>query len=466
MSPVPTVVIAGTGSGAGKTTVVCALACALAERGLDVRPFKAGPDYLDPTFHRAVLGRASRNLDGWMTGRDGVRESFAAGAAGGDIALVEGVMGLYDGRDPDGIEGSAAELARLLGAPVALVVDASGMARSGAAVVEGFANHLPETRVEAALFNKVGSAGHTRILDAALAASVEAGRFPGPMRSLGGLPKNAELFLPSRHLRLIAAEYAEPTRTEAGRERWRAALATWASESVDLDGLIALAGTATGPGAPERALPEGVGRVRIGLAWDEAFHFYYPDNLELLERCGAELVRFSPIRDAALPEDIGGLYLGGGYPDVHAAALSENAAMREAVAAFAASGRSVYGECGGLMYLGQQLTTDEGAFPMCGALPVATEMQGRIRSLGYREVTLTRDTPLVPAGTVFRGHQFHYSKLAGTPALSPAYAVSGRWGAGDEGWLSGNTLGSYVHAHWRSNPEVAAAFVAACAEGR
>ncbi len=461
--PIPTVVVAGAGSGTGKTTAVCALACALAERGLDVRLFKAGPDYLDPSFHRAALGRSSRNLDGWMCGVDGVRESFAAGAEGGDIAIVEGVMGLYDGRDPAGIEGSAAELAGLLRAPVLLVVDASGMARSAAALIEGFAGHLPETRVEAALLNKVGSPGHTRLIEAALADSAAAGRLPGPLRCLGGLPKRADLFLPSRHLGLIAADYAEPTRTEAGRRRWRAALASWAREHVDLDGLLELAAGARGPGAPERSPPAPVGRARIGLAWDEAFHFYYPDNLELLEACGAELLRFSPLSDRALPEELGGLYIGGGYPEVHAAALSENRAMREAVAAFAASGRPVYGECGGLMYLGERLHTEEGSFPMCGALPLSTALEGRIRSLGYREVRTLRGTPLGPAGTVFRGHEFHYSRLLEAPELEPAYRVSGRRGEAAEGWLRGATLGSYVHAHWRSCPEVAAHFVRACA---
>ena len=267
MRPIPTLVIAGAGSGVGKTTATCAIACALAARGLDVRLFKAGPDYLDTTFHRAALGRRSRNLDAWMMGREGVREAFAAGSAGGEVALIEGMMGLYDGRDPASVVGSSAQLAEWLGAPVALVVDAVGVARSGAAIVEGFAHHRPATRVEAALFNQVGGPRHAPLLETALAA----GRFPGPMRSLGGLPRREDLYLPSRHLGLLAAEFAEPTRTEAARARWRRTLAGWAAEHLDLDGLLEVAATARGPGAPTRPPPPRAARARIGVARDEAF---------------------------------------------------------------------------------------------------------------------------------------------------------------------------------------------------
>ncbi len=456
---VPTLVVAGTGSGSGKTTITCALAAALAERGLDVRLFKAGPDYLDPTFHEAVLGRPSRNLDAWMTGREGVLDAYVRGTAGApDIALVEGVMGLYDGRDPTSLEGSTAEVARVLGAPVLLVVDAAGMARSAAAVVGGFVGHDPDTRVEGVLFNRVGSAGHTAILEAAVRHALG----PAP-RVLGGLPKQRDLFLPSRHLGLHAARLSPATRTPEARASWRRDLAAWAREHVDLDGLLGLARTARPPAhAPRRA--ERVASARIGLARDDAFHFYYPDNLEMLAEAGAELVPFSPLADP-LPGGLDGVILGGGYPEEHAAELAERADLRRELREFAASGRPVYGECGGLMFLGESLEDGDGRrWPMVGALPLRTRMEPRLRALGYREVTARLDTPFGPAGIRFRGHEFHYSTLVDDGGLPRAWGWTGRRGEGSGGFLRGRTLASYVHAHWGSRPAMAAAFVAACAE--
>ena len=462
---VPTIIIAGTGSGTGKTTVVCAVACALAERGVDVRLFKAGPDYLDPTFHEAALGRPSRNLDGWMAGPAGVSAAFSRGTAAlgrPGVAIVEGVMGLFDGRDPTSLAGSGAELAGLLGAPVVLVVDAGGMARSAAAVVEGFANHSDAVDVRGVIFNRVGSARHTLLIEEALAAA----RTPLPVAALGGLSRNEALFLPSRHLGLMAARVSASTRTEAARVRWRQELAAWATAHLDLDGLLALADEASGPRLSPPAL-KPAGRARIGLALDDAFHFYYPDNLDLLRAAGAELVPFSPLADAALPADLDGLLLGGGYPEEHAEALSAGAAMRAAVRAFCAAGRPVYAECGGLMYLGESLQDAAGRrHDMVGALPLHTGMDRKLRSLGYREVTTTQDTILGPAGTVFRGHEFHYSSLRESGGCQQVYRWTGRRGTGTAGFAQGATLASYIHAHWGSNPEVARAFVAACAAGR
>lgn len=460
--PVPTLVISATGSNTGKTTVSCAVACALAARGVDVRLFKAGPDYLDPTFHTAALGRPARNLDGWMTPLSGLADAFARGTADiaeGGIAIVEGMMGLFDGRSTDSLTGSTAELASLLGAPVVLVVDAGGMARSAVAVVEGFANHAPDASVQAVIFNRVGSAGHTALLTEAMAAA----RTPRPVRVLGGLPRNKSLFLPSRHLGLMAAAISEPTRTEAARQQWRAALAAWAEENLDLDALLSVATPARLP--PGRAAPSvAAAVVRLGIAQDEAFHFYYPDNLDLLREAGAELVPVSPLRDAALPGDLDGLYIGGGYPEDHAARLSENASFRASVRRFAEAGRPVYGECGGLMYLGEALIDSDGVrHPMVGALPVTTAMEPALRSLGYREVTTRRETILGPAGTVFRGHEFHYSGVTEAAGAEPAYTWTGWRGEGSGGHTRRRVLASYIHAHWGSNPDIPRALVAACA---
>ncbi len=433
----PALLVSAPASGSGKTTVVCAIAAALRRRGRDLRLFKAGPDYLDPGWHEVITGHPGRNLDLWMTGPEGARESLARGARGAELALIEGVMGLYDGRDPLQLEGSSAELAMSLGAPVVLVVDASAMARTAAAVVEGLARHVPEVGVRGVIFNRVGGEGHARLLQQAM-SHVTGVEF------LGAIPESAEIHLPERHLGLVSARGRAP-------EGWEDQLANLAERWIHLDALpwgqIPL---------PSPAPPSVVGpRVRLGLAMDDAFHFYYPDNLELLEEAGAELVRWSPLDDARLPEGLDGLYLGGGYPELFAGRLSANADMRAAIRAFQGP---VYAECGGLMYLGEALD----GWPMVGALPLSTRMSGGLQALGWREVRTTRDTLLGPAGTVFRGHEFRHSTLVSTPELAPAYAVRGWAGEGAEGWTRGRVLGSYVHVHFGSNPAVAQALVDAC----
>ena len=458
---VPAIVVAGTGSGTGKTTVVCALACALSSRGNDVRLFKAGPDYLDPTFHQAATGKSSRNLDAWMTGEDGVAATFSRGVAHMDspgIAIIEGVMGLFDGRSPTGLEGSGAELAQVFGAPVVLIVDASGMARSAVAVVEGFANHAEGVRIAGVIFNRVGSARHLDILREALSRA----KTPEPVICLGGLPKNQDVFLPSRHLGLLAARVSPATASEAGRLEWREALARWATEHIDLVALLGLARQAVGVRTAEIPETRSV-RVRIGLAQDDAFHFYYPDNLDMLREAGAELVPFSPLNDGALPGDLSGIIIGGGYPEAHAEALAANKTMRQAIMKFAGSGRPVYGECGGLMYLSRCLQTSDGAaHEMVGLLPLETVMEPKLRSLGYREVTTQQPTLLGPAGTSFRGHEFHYSALVDPDACPTAYTWTGRRGSGTCGYMAGNVLASYVHAHWGSNPQIVENIINAC----
>lgn len=442
MDRVPGLLVAAPSSGSGKTTVVCALAAALGARGLDVRLFKAGPDYLDPTWHRAVTRRPTRNLDGWMMGPEALARSFVRGARGGDLALVEGVMGLFDGRDPRTLEGSGAELALRLGLPVVLVVDASGMARTAAAVVEGLARHVAGVRVTGVIFNRVGGPGHTRILAEAMEA------VPG-VRVLGGLPARPDLAVPERHLGLVTAE-------TAARPGWREALAAWATDHLDLAGLLALAVEATVPATTPAPPLSPEGRpVRIGVARDAAFHFYYEDNLEYLEEAGATIVPFSPLADASLPADLDGVYLGGGYPEAWADTLAANAGMRTALRTFRGP---IYAECGGLMYLGEALDDR----PMVGALPIRTRMGPGLRALGYREVEARVDTPLGPAGTRWRGHAFHWAELEGAPGVAPAFRATG-WGVEeDEGWMRGNVLGTWVHAHFGSNPALARHFVEAC----
>lgn len=346
-------------------------------------------------------------------------------------------MGLFDGRSPRSLEGSGAEIAAWLGVPVVLVVDAAGMARTAAAVVAGLAGYAHDVRVAGVVFNRVGGAGHGRLLAEAMSTVPH-------VRCLGALERRDEIALPERHLGLVSGDVA-------ARPEWPERLADWA-RGLDLDGLVALAARPDVAPIPTAA---PVATVRIGIALDEAFHFYYDDNLDLLREAGAELVPFSPLADRALPGALDGLYLGGGYPEAHKDALTANASMRGALRSFDGP---IYAECGGLMYLGESL--DDA--PMCGVLPLRTRMTGRLRTLGYREVTTVADTPLGPAGTAFRGHEFHYSELVSTE-LSPSYRTRGRGGEGVEGWARGRVLGSYVHAHFGSNPACAANLVASCA---
>jgi cobyrinic acid a,c-diamide synthase len=450
---IPRLVIAAASSGSGKTTVTVALARALRARGLRVASFKCGPDYLDPTYHARAVGRPSHNLDGWMMGRDACLATFARASAGADVALVEGVMGLYDGASPTSEEGSTAELAKWLDAPVVAVVDASGMARTVAAVAQGLAAFDPAVRLGGVICNRIGGERHLALLREALATSAV----------LGGFPELPELAFPERHLGLHTADASAAP--EARLDAWGQAAEEW----LDVGGLLALARSApplAASATPPAPRPE---RCRIGIAFDEAFHFYYEDNLARLEALGARLVRFSPLHDAALPE-VDGLYLGGGYPEEHAEALAANAPMQRALRAFAASGRPVYGECGGLMALCDAIRTRDGStYKMLGLLPGTAVMQDRLAALGYVEIETRADTPLGRAGLRLRGHQFRYSELQSVAAELPhAYALQRRRGGPPalEGYLRGSVLGSYVHVHFASCPEAAAGLVDSCVRSR
>ncbi|WP_394835056.1 cobyrinate a,c-diamide synthase [Pendulispora rubella] len=456
----PRLVIAGTSSGVGKTTVTVALARALRARGLRVALFKCGPDYLDPTYHARAIDAPSQNLDGWMMGHDAVRATFAHAARDADISLIEGVMGLYDGASPTGEEGSTAEIAKWLDAPVVLVVDAGGMARSIAALVGGYASFDPKLHVAAAVANRVGSRGHLDLLRRAL-------RTP-PI--LGGFPRDPEHAFAERHLGLRTAD--DSSLPSSLLDHW----AEQASEWFSLDALLALATSAPSLTIESEIRGGGAARVgasagpRIAIARDAAFHFYYADNLRRLESLGAELVPFSPVSETALP-DADGVYLGGGYPEVHAAALSANAAMRGAIAAFAQAGGPIYAECGGLMYLTQAIVTTDGhRHPMVGLVPTEARMCGKLQALGYVEVETQTKTILGGAGSRFRGHQFRYSELDPEPPPSIERVYSLRRRRGDEttreGFRIGNVVASYVHAHWASNPRIAASFVESCASHR
>jgi len=446
-------VVAGTHSGVGKTTVTLGLIAAFRRRGLTVQPFKVGPDFIDPGHHGQAAGVMSRNLDGWMLTREYNAANFRRHAALADLAVVEGVMGLFDGYDGASDAGSTAQMAKWLGLPVGLVVDARAMARSAAALVHGFATFDPELTLAGVIFNRVGSAVHRRYLEQALELKKDA-------VCLGGIPRNQELSIPERHLGLTTAE--EHPLTAQYLER----LADLMEECLDLDGLLRRLPVIK---TDKAAAAEPIGcsdKARLGVARDEAFCFYYPENLEWLEHFGAEIVPFSPLHDRDLPESLHGLYLGGGYPEVFAGRLAENRGLLKSINDRARAGMPIYAECGGLMFLSQEIKDLEGkSHALAGVLPFRVRMLPRLRALGYREITLTADGLLGPAGTQARGHEFHYSEIVSDPGgLGRLYRLTDRNGEASrlEGYTWDNVLASYVHLHFGSNPEVARSLMEQC----
>ncbi len=474
MAP-PRLVIAGTSSGVGKTTVTLALLAALKARGRRVQSFKAGPDYIDPGHHAMATGRPSRNLDGWMLGPARNREIFFRAAADADLSIVEGMMGLFDGSAPTSEVGSTAELAKQLKAPVLLVIDGSAMARSAAAMASGYARFDPALNVAGVLFNRVGSEGHYRLLKEAVEADTD-------LAVVGYLRPDAELTIGDRHLGLVTA-------IEQGASDLYRKLGQAAAETVDLDRIEALArsaaedvngekldvkggqmqaGTSFGSPAVHVSPLTSHERVRVGIAYDAAFCFYYPDNLELLEAAGGELVRFSPVRDGVLPE-VDLLYLGGGYPELYGEALDRNQSMRRSIRTFADRGGTIYAECGGMMYLTQAIRDFEGrTHQMVGLFPAEAVMRKPGLTLGYREIEITKPCPLGTSGIKARGHEFHYSSLTPTGPLEYVCSVTDAKGTmrSPDGLVKGNCVALYAHLHFGSQPDLARALVAAARAGR
>ncbi len=447
----PRLVIAGTHSGVGKTTVTLALLAALKARGRRVQPFKAGPDFIDPGHHARAAGRVARNLDTWMLAPETNRHILTSAAADAELSIIEGMMGLYDGSTAVDETGSTAGLAQQLAAPVLLVLDASAMARSAAAMAWGYANFASAVPVKGVLLNRVGSDGHYRLLKQAIEAETN-------LTVAGYLKPDPTLSIPDRHLGLLTAH-------EQGATDFYDRLAHAAIETIDLDHVEALARSAgelpMGPRvsivAPQKRI------VRIGVARDAAFCFYYPDNLELLEAEGAELVRFSPVTDQALP-DVEMLYLGGGYPELHAEALAANMPMRQAIRTFAERGGPIYAECGGLMYLTEAIRDFDGtSHEMVGLFPADAVMRKPGLTLGYRTLRLASPCILGDSGLTVRGHEFHYSTLEPHGALHYAGTLADAQGRpkGHDGLMVRNTVALYTHLHFASQPHVARALVAA-----
>ena len=497
------IIIAAPQSGSGKTTITLGLMEYFRRRGLTVAPFKVGPDFIDPGYHRLVCGRPSINLDGWICPPEFVRETFLHHSAGADFAIIEGVMGLFDGISGQSDQGSTAHVAKITGAPVVLVVDARSQARSAAALIKGFDEFDPRIRLAGVIFNNVASDGHARILREAMES------LAGGTPALGFIPREERLHIPSRHLGLLTADENPLS------EEFLDHLAEVVRDHVDL-GLLWMIGT---PGSTDLDLPFGYdggssrggeresriitigtgaaeGRcyifdsddgetsapapaIRIAVARDEAFCFVYEDNLRLLRDAGAEIVPFSPLRDELLPADICGIYLPGGYPEIFAETLKANRGVMEGIKNAVEGGMPVYAECGGFIYLSEGVEMIERGHvdtvhggdvnyadlsPMIGIFPARARMRSRRKALGYREVEFTRETPLGPKGRIARGHEFHYSEMGKMPAsVERAYRVrKSGIDLGEEGYSYNNCLASYVHLHFGSCPGMAESFVANC----
>ncbi|MER7055888.1 cobyrinate a,c-diamide synthase [Streptomyces sp. NPDC000351] len=446
---VPRLVVAAPSSGSGKTTVATGLMAALASRGLAVSPHKVGPDYIDPGYHALATGRVGRNLDAYLCGAELVAPLFLHGARGCDIAVVEGVMGLYDGAAGEGELASTAHVAKLLRAPVVLVVDASSQSRSVAALVHGFASWDPEVRVGGVILNKVGSDRHEALLREALDSA--------GVPVLGVLRRAAPVATPSRHLGLVPVAERGSQAVEAV-----AAMAALVGDGCDLEALETLAraaGPLPGGSAPWTPVPTRSDRKsppRVAVAGGPAFTFSYAEHSELLAAAGAEVVTFDPLRDEELPEGTAGLVVGGGFPEVYASELSANEPLRKAVAELALSGAPVAAECAGLLYLCRELD----GLPMCGVLDASARMSERL-TLGYRDAVAVSDSALAVAGTRMRGHEFHRTVVEPGAGAAPAWGMRAPERR-VEGFVERGVHASYLHTHWASEPGVARRFVERC----
>ncbi|MHB9111942.1 MAG: cobyrinate a,c-diamide synthase [Thermoleophilia bacterium] len=453
--------IAGAASGVGKTTVAIGVMGAFRRRGLTVAPFKTGPDYIDPSYHLAVTGNPSRNLDTWLTSPEVAVEIYDRGSSGFDVAVIEGAMGLFDGRSGAGDQCSSAEIARLTDSAVVLLVDCARIARSLAPLLAGFAGFDPRLNLAGAILNNVGSAGHGRVLeDAAREAGVPV---------LGVVPRRPDLGLSSRHLGLVPAGERAGSggngRTES-LEEVLGRIVDHVEEHVDIDALLQLrlgvgAGT-DAPGASTSGLVTAP-RARLAVALDEAFSFYYMDSLEALAAAGAELVYFSPLRDGALPA-CDGLYLGGGYPEIFARELEANSSMRASIASAVGGGLSTYAECGGLVYLCKSVEVDGARRDMTGVLPLTARMTRSRQTLGYIEAVAKRGNLLLEKGQRVRGHEFHWSAVKWQDDRLAYDCFSSREPEPrPDGYAGGNLLASYVHLHFAGNTAAANRFIDACA---
>lgn len=475
------ILVAGVSSGVGKTTITLGLIAALRRRGLRVQPFKAGPDYIDPTYHTLAAGQPCRNIDTWMVPPNRTLELYARAAQTADVAVIEGVMGVFDGFSYTDEEGSTAQIAKLLNAPVLLVLDVGKMARSAGALALGYTHFDPDLKIAGFILNRCGSESHYR---GAKLAVEQATALP----VVGWLPKNADLHIPERHLGLV------PTDERGELTHFITHATELVEQYFDLEQILAIARAEVGRSSPSPypgqveiqnhsiepvKIPEQTkskisnpkSKIVIAVARDTAFSFYYEDNLYLLREAGAEIVFFSPQQDSDLPPGTTGLYFGGGFPEIYAAQLATNQLLLAALRCAHATGIPIYAECGGFMYLTEAIIDLEGQLhPMVGLVPGITRMQPRLVSLGYRLVESPTGNFLLPQGITTRGHEFHWSTWetasnVGCLVFSSAWYIRSRQGDGEgrfNGYANNNLVASYVHLHFAHNLQLAHNFVQAC----
>ncbi|MDJ0617931.1 MAG: cobyrinate a,c-diamide synthase [Calothrix sp. MO_192.B10] len=451
-------IIAGTSSGVGKTTVTISLLASLCRRGVRVQPFKVGPDYIDPMFHEYVTGRPCRNLDPVLTSETYVQQCFANHLQGVDYGLVEGVMGLFDGVQGGGQDqqfpnhfASTAHIARLLNLPILLVIDCSRLSGSVAAIAHGYRTLDPRINIAGVVLNRVGSDRHLSLLENALS------RMNLPI--LGVLRRQNNIQIPDRHLGLIPTDELPQLNTVIEQ------LADLGDSCFDWEKLLPLLRKEKDITNPQSKIQNPKSKIRIAIARDQAFNFYYQDNLDLLQQLGAELVYWSPLQDTELPANIQGMYFGGGFPEIFAPQLAANNNVREAIKTAILAGMPTIAECGGLMYLCQDIVDFEGkSWSMVGILPSTSRMEKHL-TLGYRRAIALEDSPLVSVDTTIYGHEFHRSSLVSTTdkALLQTYRYDSEEIIGNEGWTNHLPIhASYIHLHWGARPEMPQRFLHYC----
>lgn len=454
---IPRIVIAATQSGSGKTTIVTGLLAALKEKGLKVQSYKVGPDYIDPGYHEIASGRPGHNLDTWLVTEEKLAEIFARTADDADIAIIEGVMGLYDG-GKNGIS-STASVAKLLDAPVLLVINAKSMGESAAALALGFKQYDPTVNIAGVILNRLGSPTHRQMIEEALE------RLDIPV--FGAVGRNDKMNMPERHLGLL------PVQENNSEAEVVAEIGRTVGASVDIEKIIGLAESAPEIELPARNTLTEKRRVRIAVARDDAFTFYYPESIYQLEISGAEIIPFSPLHDKEMPE-ADGLILGGGFPEMFASELYGNESMRASIGEAAKSGMPIYAECGGFMYLMKEMVDFDGNhFPMTGIIPSSVTMNKKLQTVGYVAATMEKDTVLGRKGTVLHGHEFHFSSECAPENINPeeyprafTFQRMRKIPPYLAGYAKDNILGSYLHLHFAGSPEAARSFVDKCAEYR
>ncbi|MFB9758111.1 cobyrinate a,c-diamide synthase [Ectobacillus funiculus] len=447
-------VIAGTGSGVGKTTLTIGLMAAFQKKGFTVQGFKCGPDYIDPTYHTAVTDRPSRNVDSWMLSHEMVQEIVQRGSEGADVSIIEGVMGFFDGKSPTSNAGTTAEISMITKSPVILVVNCASMARSAAAIVKGFQCFAEGPNIVGVIANRVGSEGHFRLVQAAI--EQECG-----IPVVGYLKRDEELAIPERHLGLV------PSIERGELDSFFQRLGDLVLETIDIEKLYELAK------APQLSVSHSQfqrgetksNSVRIAIAKDAAFNFYYKENLELLQSYGAELVEFSPLKGDVLPSNIHGLYIGGGFPEEFAEELAGQEAVKQSIRIAIENGLPTLAECGGFMFLTEAIEETNGRkHEMVGIIPGSVKMQNKLAALGYREITGAEGNFLLEQGVSAKGHEFHYSVFQPKGEIPYAYETKGMRGKKREGYMKENLIAGYTHFHFGSCPQMAESWIRQCKE--